>query len=327
MNIYLQVVIFAVSLLTISAYPVNSDSRGQTWADAKANQAHDKTDLTKDVQKVYKSNMDISTLYSQEDDDNPVAEEMQRKLTMESERLRIRMRQELAELRERLSPSSAHLSSTLASMRERLTPLTQQLQGSLSSNSQDLCSQLNLYLQALDTAEAQEEASASLYHEAFKWMSQTLEHSSFKFANIIGDFHTSASGAIEHLKQTSEPAASNVWLEISSKLEQEVSSLKDEAQNRAGALKTQLSVVLQSAQPRKEEVSSAVEQFCQNASRQIQVLQARMEKIFAGLEEELVVPRASSLFSSSFILQSGTLREEFSVRLSALIQDIMNSMQ
>lgn len=331
MNMYLQVVIFAVSFLITSAYPVDSDSRGQTWANAKANQAHDKTDLTKDVQKVYKSNIDINTLYSQEDDDNPVAEEMQRKLTMESERLRVRVRQELAELRERLSPSSAHLSSTLASMRERLTPLTQQLQGSLCSNSQDLCSQLNLYLQALDTAEAHEEGSTSLYHEAFNWMSQTLEHSSFKFANIIGDFHTLASGAIEHLKQTSdheeEPAASNVWLEISSKLGQEVSSLKEEAQNRVGTLKTQLSVVLQSAQPRKAEVSSAVEQFCQNASLQIQVLQARMEKLFTGLEEELVVPRASGLFSSSFILQSGTLQEEFSVRLSALIQDIMNSMQ
>lgn len=281
--------------------------------------------------KVYKSNIDISTLYSHEDDDNPVAEEMRRKLTMESERLRIRMRQELAELRERLSPSSSRLSSIMASMRERLTPLTQQLQGSLSSNSQDLCSQLNLYLQALDTAEAQEEASPSLYHEAFKWMSQTLEHSNFKLGNIIGDFYTSASGAIEHLKQTSdreeEPAASNVWLEISSKLGQEVSSLKEEAQNRVGALKTQLSVALQSAEPRKAEVSGGVEQFCQNASLQIQVLQARMEKLFTGLEEELGVPRASSLPTSSFMLQSGTLREEFSVKLSALIRDIMNSMQ
>lgn len=253
---------------------------------------------------------------------------MQRKLAMESERLRIRLRQELVELRERLSPSSAHLSSRLASMRERLTPLTQQLQGSLSSNSQDLCSQLGLYLQALETAEAQEEA---LYQEAFELISQSLEHSSFKFANTISDFYTKASGVIEHLKQTSdreeEPSTSNVWLEMSSKLGQEVSSLKEEAQNRVEALKVQLSAVLQSAQPHTAEVRGSIEQFCQNASVEVQVLQARMERLFTGLEKELGVPRASSATSSSFTLQSGSLREDFSVKLSALIQDIMQSMQ
>lgn len=283
------------------------------------------------MEKVYKSSIDSSALYNQEHDDNPVAEEMQRKLAMESERLRIRLRQELLELRERLSPSSAHLSSRLASMRERLTPLTQQLQGSLSSNSQDLCSQLSLYLQALDTAEAQEEASPSLYQEAFELMSQSLEHSSFKFANTISDFYTKASGVIEQLKQTSdqeeEPSASNVWLEMSSKLGQKVSSLKEEAQSRVEALKVQLSAVLQSAQPHTAEVRGSIEQFCQNASMQVQVLQARMERLFTGLEKELVVPRASSATSSSFTLQSGSLREDFSVKLSALIQEIMQSMQ
>lgn len=252
---------------------------------------------------------------------------MQRKLAMESERLRIRLRQELVELRERLSPSSAHLSSRLASMRERLTPLTQQLQGSLSSNSQDLCSQLGLYLQALETAEAQEEASPSLYQEAFELISQSLEHSSFKFANTISDFYTKASRVIEHLKQTSDREEEHVWLEMSSKLGQEVSSLKEEAQNRVEALKVQLSAVLQSAQPHTAEVRGSIEQFCQNASVEVQVLQARMERLFTGLEKELGVPRASSATSSSFTLQSGSLREDFSVKLSALIQDIMQSMQ
>lgn len=332
---HLKVVIFALSFVTTLAYPLPNDPRDSTWADSKANQAHDKTDLTKDVDTTYKSNIDSSALYNKEDDDskNPVAEEMQRKLTMESERLRVRLRQELAELRERLSASPAHLSSTLASMRERLTPLTQQLQSSVSSNTQDLCSQLSLYLQGLETAEVQAEAGPAVYQEALHWMSQTLEHSSLKLARIIGDFHTAASGAIEHLKQTSaseeEAANSKALQEMSTRLGHEVSSLREEAQNRVEVLKTQLAALLGSPLPRMVEVTGSVEWFCQNTALQSQVLQARMERLFIGLEEELGVHRSSSLSpsSSSFMQQGDTLQEDFSVKLSALIQDIMHSVQ
>ncbi|KAG8002025.1 hypothetical protein GBF38_012343 [Nibea albiflora] len=140
---HLKVVIFALSFLTTSAYPLHRNTREATWTDSKANQAHDKSELTaKDVDKIYKIHIDSSGLYNPDNHSkNPVAEEIQHKLNIESERLRMRLRQELAELQERLSPSPAHLSSTLANMRERLAPLTQQLQSSLSSNTQDLCSQ------------------------------------------------------------------------------------------------------------------------------------------------------------------------------------------
>ncbi|XP_008294516.1 uncharacterized protein LOC103368053 [Stegastes partitus] len=331
---HLRVVIFALSFLTTLAYPLHGDTREATWTDSKANQAHDKTD-PKYLDKIYKSNIDSSSLYNQGNDDsqNIVAEEMQRKLNMESARLRIRLRQELAELREKLSPSPDHLSSTLASMRERLTPLTQQLGSSLSSNTQDLCSQLSLYLQGLETAEAQVEASPALYQEAFQWMSQTLEHSRLKLANIFNDFHSTASAVIEHLKEISageeEAAKSKVWQEMSSRLGQEVSSLREEAQNRAGALKAQLAALQESAQPRRTEVAGSVEQFCQNAALQSQMLQARMERLFTGLEEELETHRTSSLhLASSISLQEGdSLQEDFSVKLSALIQDILHSVQ
>lgn len=286
--------------------------------------------------KIYKSHIDSSDLYSQEDDDNrnPIAEEMHHKLSVESERLRNRLRQELAELRERLSPSPAHLSSTVASMRERLAPLTQQLQSSLSSNTKDLCGQLSLYLQALETAEEQAEASPALYQEAFNWMSQTLEHSSSKLADIINGFHIKTISMIEHMKESSaseeDTAKSEFWQEIRSRLGQEVSSLRVEAQNRMGVLKADFAVLLETLQPVKSVLTASMEQFSQNAALQSQVFQARMERLFQGLGEEMVDQRASSLPlpSSSFSIQpGGSLQGDFSVKLSALIQDIMHSVQ
>uniref|UniRef100_UPI0037E92723 apolipoprotein A-IV n=1 Tax=Semicossyphus pulcher TaxID=241346 RepID=UPI0037E92723 len=325
---YLKVVILTLSFLTTSAYPIHRNTRDAIWTDSKANQAHDKTELTKDQEIIYKSHIDSSSLYNPDDQSKPpVAEEMQQKLNMESERLRIRLRQELAELRQRLSPSPADLGSTLASMRERLAPLIQQLQSSLSSNTQDLCGQLSLYLQGMETVEAQAEAGPAFYQEVFQWMGQTLEHSRSKVDDIISDFHAKTVGVIEHLKEE-EAAKSKLWQEVSSRLGQEVSSLKKEAQSRIEVLKTELSSLFETANPHKTEVTASIELFCQNAALQSQVFQARMERLFQGLEEELEVQRDSSLSSSSSsssIPQGGSLQEDFSVKLSALIQDILHS--
>lgn len=302
--------------------------------DSKANFADDKTDFSKDTDTIYKSKIDSDGLYAEESDSkNVLAEEMQRKLTMESERLRVRLRQELAELRERLSPSVEHPSYTLASMRERLTPLTQQLQSSLRSNTQDLCSQLNLYLQGLEAAEAQVESSPALYQEAFQWVGQTLEHSSLNLASLINDFHTKATGVIEYLKQTSSPdqesARQKFCEETSSRLGQEVGLLREEEQNRVGALKAQLAALLHSSQLPKAELKGSVEQFCQNDSLRSNMLQARLESLFMELEEERDGQTGSSLLQSysSNMQQSGSLQEDFSVKLSALIQDIFHSVQ
>lgn len=263
-----------------------------------------------------------------------MAEEMQHKLSMESERLRIRLRHELAELQERLSPSPAQLSSTVASMRERLAPLTQQLQSSLSSNTQDLCGQLRLYLQGLETAEAQAGASPALYQEAFHWMSQSLDHSSSKMADSISDFHTKTIAVMEHLKETSaseeDAAKSDFFQEIGSRLGQEVNSLRVEAQNRVGSLKAELAAPLVTVRTLQTELTASIERFCQNTALQGQVFQARMERLFQGLEEELRDQRASSLSLSSSSLSvqpPGSLQGDFSDKLSALIQDIMHSVQ
>ncbi|KAF3692788.1 Apolipoprotein A-IV [Channa argus] len=333
---HLKVMMFTLSFLTTSAIPLPRNIREATWINPKVNQAHDKTELPKDVNKIYKSHMDSSDIYSLENDDNknPMAEEMRHKLNVESERLRTSLRQELAELRERLSPSPAHLSSTVASMRERLVPLTQQLQSSLSSNTQDLCGQLGLYLQALETAEAQSEPTPALYQEAFHLMSQTLEHSSSKLADIISDFHSKTDRLIEQMKEISESeeesAKSEFWQEIRTRLGQEVSSLKMEAQNRVGALKEGLAALPETAQPLRAELTTRVEQFCQSAALQSHVFQTRVEGLFRGLEEELKDQRASNLSLSSFptSIQTGSsLPLDFSVKLSALIQDILHSVQ
>lgn len=285
------------------------------------------------LSKLYKTHIDSSGLYSQDDQSkSPVAEEMQHKLNMESERLRARLHQELAELQQRLAPSPAHLSSTLASMRERLAPLTQQLQSSLSSSTQELCGQLSLYLQGLETAEVQAEAGPALYQEAVLWMSQTLERGSTKLADITGNFHSQTVAAIEHLKEidASEEAQPDLWQEISSRVEREVSFLRVEAESRLGALKTELAGLLEAAQPRTAELTASLERFCQNAALQGQVFQARMESLFQGLEEakEEEAQGASSLSPSSLsspIQSSGSLQEDFTVKLSALIQDILHS--
>lgn len=278
----------------------------------------------------YKSHIDSSSLYSHENDDSshPMAQDMQRKLNMESERLRIRLRQELAELREKLSPSPAHLSNTLASMRERLAPLTQQLQSSLSSNTQDLCGQLTLYLQGL---EAQAVASPAQY-QAYHWMTQTLERSSSKLSDIISDFQTKTVRVIEHLKEitiTSEEEAeqSQLWQVMSSRLGQEVSSLRVETQKRVEGLKAELAVLLETAQPHEAKMTASMERFCQDAALQSQMFQAKMEKVFQELGGELEIQRASHLMPSSFSSSGAALPGDYSVRLSALIQDILHLVQ
>ncbi|XP_056138801.1 uncharacterized protein zgc:162608 [Lampris incognitus] len=337
MNPHLKAMIFALSFLTTSAYPLHRDatSREAAWADSKTNQARDKIELTKDVDNSYKSDIFSSDLYTREDDSNrnSMAQEMQHKLTVESERLHARLRQELAELRERLSPYPAHPSSALVNMRERLAPLTEQLQSSLSSNIQDLCGQLTLYLQGLETEEAQTEAGPALYREAFQWMSQTLEHSGSKLAGIIGDFQTKTSGVIDQLREmTADEGEGAEWGEVSTSLGQEVSSFRLEVQGRVEALKAELTALFVTAQPLKAEITASMNRFCQSTALQSQVFQARIERLFLGLEEGEGVQVAhsmpvSSSSSSSSIQPGGSLQEDFSTKLSALIQDILHSVQ
>lgn len=331
MNMHLKIVILSLSLLATSAHPLHRNVRETAMADPKANQAHDKTQPIKNMgSSTYKNHIDGTGLYSQEDElhKTALAEEMQHKVNMESERLRIRLRQELSELRERLAPSPDHLSSTLASIRERLAPLTRQLHTSVRSNAQDLCGQLSLYLQALETAEAQQDAGPAPYQEAFYWIGQTLEHSTSKLGDITADFQSRSAQAIQHLKEMSG-AGGGLWERVDLQLGQEVSSLRAEAQSRAAALNAELTALAETSRPLGGLAALSTARFCQNAALQSQALEARLERLLVELEAELQAAAAPPLYAavSSSEDSVSSLQEDFSIKFSALIQDIMHSVQ
>ncbi|XP_077397038.1 uncharacterized protein LOC144033092 [Festucalex cinctus] len=297
-NMRSEKVIFTIctfAIIAISAFPLHRDTREESWTDSEANQAHPKSKITKEADKIYKSHIDDSGLYNHEEEynKNPVSEEMQRKIAVESERLRARLRQELAELRERLAPPSAHLTSTLASMRELLAPLTQQLH----NNTHDLCHQLH----GLDPD--------PVVHQG---VTQMLEQSASKLADILADFMAKTERPWE--MSESEAGNTGIWQGFSSRLGWEVTSLKAEAQNRLERLKAELT---------EQPLKATMERFCQNSAQQNQAFQARIEKLFTSMEEELEVQLSPSHSEHS----TGSLQEDFSVKLSTLIQDILHSVQ
>ncbi|KAJ3591201.1 hypothetical protein NHX12_009148 [Muraenolepis orangiensis] len=336
---HFQRLIIALSLVTTSAFPLypGTNQREASRADPEENEAHDKTELTKDVNKNYKSYVDSSDLYTAEEGDaSPVAEEMRRKLTAESERLGAYLRRELAELRERLSPSRSALSAS-AALRQRLAPLTRRLRSSLSADVRDLCGQLGLYLQGPERAEAQgAPVGLSVYRGAFRGMTRSLERSGAEIADIVADFQSETADAIAVAQEghggvgakeedEEEERSGRMWREMRTRLAQEVSSARLEAQGRLGALKAQLTALLVTSQlPTTDDVAASVNEFCQSTELQNQVFVARIERLFLGLTEEREGPGAPS--SPSDPSQSGSLlQQDFSAKFSALMEDILHS--
>ncbi|CAL8351037.1 unnamed protein product [Lota lota] len=332
--------ILAMSLLTTSAFPLypNASQREVAMADPKENEAQEKTERTNDVDKAYKSYVDSSDLYTTEGEEGlskrPMEDEMQHKLNAESERLRARLRQELAELTERLSPYPARAApGALGDLRQRLAPLTQQLQSSLSSHAQELCSKLSLFLRGLERAEARAEAGPSAYREAFHGMSRTLEHGGAMLTDVTGDFQSKASEVMDQQSEQEggdgaeeEERLGRMWHEIRTRLAQEVSSTRLEVQSRLAALKAELTALLVTSQPLKTEVTASVNEFCQRAALQNQGFLARIERVFLGMEEEQEA--LGALSSPTDSTQPGSLlQDDFSAKFSALIQDILHSVQ
>ncbi|XP_030237260.1 uncharacterized protein zgc:162608 [Gadus morhua] len=345
---YFKGLIITMSLLTTSAFPLypNANQREIALADPKENEAQDKTEHTRDVDGAYKSYMDSSDLYTTEEGEGrskrPMEDGMRHKLNAESERLRVRMRQELAELTERLSPqpvraAAAAAAGALGDMRQRLAPLTQQLQSSLSTNAREMCGQLGLFLRGLEQAEARAEAGPSTYREAFHGMSRTLERGGATLTDVTGDFQSKASEAMDQQREREggdgaaeeeeeEERSGRMWREMRSRLAQEMSSTRLEAQSRLGALKAELTALLVTSQPLKTEVTASVSEFCQRAALQTQGFQARIERLFLGMEEEQEAPGAPSSPADSS--QPGSLlQDDFSAKFSALIQDILHLVQ
>ncbi|XP_072319277.1 uncharacterized protein [Eucyclogobius newberryi] len=327
-----KVMLCALSFWTVSANPLHRNTREAPWADSRINQAHDKNEVSKSMDSSYKNQIDSSSLYSEEDEaKHSMAAEVQHKLSLESERLRVRLHQELAELREKLSPSPSHVSSTLTGLRERLAPLMLQLQSSLSTSTQELCVQVRLYLQSMETADAPAEDEQILQQTISLRISHTLDHSRSKVADIIQDFDSGASKVMGQFKDFAvsegEVANAEMWQRFSSRLAQEVGTLRVEAQSRVGQLHKDLSSLQTSSQGFQSKMNTKMEQFCLNADLQNQLFAAQLERLFVDLEGELLAHTDSGRAPSSSALHSGSLQEDFSLKFSSLIQDILHSVQ
>lgn len=321
---FFKVMLCTLSLLTISAYPVHRNPREAPREDSNSNWAHDKSQPSKSMD--YKSHMDSSALYQSEDNEkSPVVAEVQHKLSLESERLRVRLHQELAELREKLSPSPVHGISSLAGLRERLAPLIQQLQSSLSSSTHELCVQVRLYLQNMETTQPRAEDKQALQQKALEWISQTVDNSNSKIADIIEYFHSEASKVMDHVKESSTSEA-EVWQVVLSGLAEEVGVLRVHAQSRLGMLMEELASLQMFTQDYESKMSSRMERFCLNAELQNQLFETRMERLVFELQGSSA-QRGSEQSPSSSSLQSGTLQDNFSLKLSSLIQDLAHSVQ
>uniref|UniRef100_A0A8C6T6J1 Zgc:162608 n=1 Tax=Neogobius melanostomus TaxID=47308 RepID=A0A8C6T6J1_9GOBI len=326
---FFKVMLCALSLLTISAFPLHRNTIEAPWADSKANQAHDKSQLSTSMD--FKSHMDSSSLYSTEDGANsPVAAEVQHKLSLESERLRVRLHQELAELKEKLFPSPVHGSRTLAGLRERLAPLTEQLQSSLTSSTHELCVQVRLYLQSMETTQPPSEDNQALQQKALLWISQTLDNSNSKIVDIIAHFHSEANKVMGQFKDSSDSEGEmhhpEMWERVSSRLAEEVAVLQADAQSRLGFLMEELAPLQMFTQDYESKMSSRMERFCLNADLQNQLFGARMQRLIVELQESSA-HTGSGQSPSSSSQQTGSLQEDFSLKLSSLIQDLVHSVQ
>uniref|UniRef100_A0AAV2J211 Uncharacterized protein n=2 Tax=Knipowitschia caucasica TaxID=637954 RepID=A0AAV2J211_KNICA len=314
----------ALSIWLVSANPLHRFSREAPWAESRSNQAHVKTEASKSMDSSYKSHIDSSSLYIQEAK-HQVAAEVQHKLSLESERLRVRLHQELAELREKLSPPPSHISSSVRDLRERLAPLVMQLQTSLTSNTQELCVQVRLYLQSIEAAAPSAPDGQTLQQKILQRIGLTLDLSSSKMADIIQDFDSEASKVMGNFKDL-EPARSEVWQKFSSRLSQEVGSLQMEAQSRVEMLLEELSSLQTSSQGFEDGMSPKMERFCLNAVLQNQLFSAIMERLFVDLGEQLAATESAQTPASSSP-HGGSLQGDFSHELSSLLQDIVHSVQ
>uniref|UniRef100_A0A8C2K9J4 Zgc:162608 n=1 Tax=Cyprinus carpio TaxID=7962 RepID=A0A8C2K9J4_CYPCA len=308
----LKFVTLALVFATTTAFPLDEISR-EAWSLQKDNQATDKKILAKDSNGVWKNHVVSSDLYSQ-DSHNPMAAELRQKLSMESERLRARLKQELSELRERLSPYPSHPKHTMANIKEFLAPFTKQLQTALQSNTQELCEKLNMNLQDLNPEEA------TLYQEAVQRVTLALDESHQKRTAAFEDFKTKAFKAVEEERDSS---VKELWEEVTARLGQEVCTFSLEVQGKVAALKIALAGHLASAQPPRDVMTSKVDQFCQNSSSRNQQFISNLDQQMIALQENQSHGESSAGYHQTNI---ESIQEDFSTRLTALLQDIVHTL-
>ncbi|XP_062872828.1 uncharacterized protein zgc:162608 [Trichomycterus rosablanca] len=302
----LQFVIFAVYLVTTAAFPVPQDSVS-TW---DTNLAINKADLTKQHDGMWKTHVVSNDLYSQ-DSLNPMAAELRHKLSQESERLLARLRQELVELRQRLSPYPSHPHHSPTNIRDLLAPFTRRLQEALDSNTHDLCGHLMMTLQGLHPDRP------SLYQEAMQSVGQSLDEGHRRRTAAFEDFKTKAFEAVEEDRDSSRK---ELWEEVTARLGQEILSFSLEVQGKVAALKVSLTTLLTSSDPPRSEIITKVDQFCNLSASQNEKFISNLEQLTARLEEK------QSQGEQSSHANIDSIQEDFSTRLNALLQDIVHTL-
>ncbi|KAJ8280623.1 hypothetical protein GJAV_G00057010 [Gymnothorax javanicus] len=322
-----KILILVISFVAIAGRPVlqNTDStRAETLWDhssQKANQAIDKTDLIKEEDKMWKNSLENSDLYgvlsTRNGPQSPdtVAGDLNRKLSLESQRLQARLAQELRELRERLATAfSAHPSPSPrkqcapATSCGRLAALAQRLRDALEGDTRKLCSSLNRCSRGSETSDGSVPEEYKGYQEVVQSMGQLLDNSEREVTTHLAEFQTEVSKMMGGQG------------DATTALRAEVERYAAGVQSRVRSLKA----VLAETQSLGDGLSKHVDQFCHSSEEENRLFAGRIERQLEtsgrgqgeGLEE---VP---SLSPSS----TGSLGEDFSPKLSALLHDILQTL-
>ncbi|KAL4647492.1 hypothetical protein GN956_G7994 [Arapaima gigas] len=286
---HLGLVTFTTLLLVTAANPLGQDmastSNGPIWGlfHHTVNQAADKTGPTNNINWMGKGMGDNKW--------DPQEAEEERKRILERERLRARLQQELAELRERLHPyadTPAHLGT-----------LNHQLQETLRSRTQELCSRLHNYVQ-----EPESSLNLASSKEAMQWISQTVESAKQEMFSHLEEVQTQM---LIGLGPTQA--------DRSHQLGQEFDAFRAGLQNRVAMLLHKLSELL----GRGGDISSSVHQFCQSVILHIQEFRTHLERHLENMEQN----QGASLQTSS---DFPSLGKDFSNKLNSLLQDILENL-
>lgn len=258
---------------------------------------------------MWKNHVVSNDLYSQ-DSLNPMATELRRKLSQEPERMSARLRQELTELRQRLSPYPKHPLNTSTNIRNLLAPFIKHLQEALNSSTYDLCGHLMMTMQGLHPDQP------SLYQDAVHSAGQSLDQSHRRRTAAFEEFKTKAFEAVVGYQDSSRK---ELWEEVTARLGQEILTFSLDVQGKMANLKVALATLLTSSDPPRREIINKVDQFCNISSSQNKDFISSLEHLTDMLEKKSHKEQSSHANIDS-------IQEDFSTRLNALLQDIVQTL-
>ncbi|KAG5836878.1 hypothetical protein ANANG_G00233360 [Anguilla anguilla] len=301
---HLKALVLVISFVATAGLPVpqNNDSTrpeaSWDYSSQTANQAADKTELTKEADRTWKSSLESSDLYGDlyahdvSQSQGSLTGDLRRKLSLESQRLR--------------APAPA-----AAAARDRLALPAHRLRDALDSDARELCSALRRYAQGPETAEAPPRAGARA-RGGRAGMGRALGASERELTARLAEFQAEASGATGG--QGGAAAA----------LRAEVEAFGAGVRSRAESLRAGLA----GTQSLGEGLSKHVEQFCRSSEEENRRFAGRIERQLEALGQGERGALSEGLGEAPFVSPSstGSLGEDFSPKLNALLQDILQTL-